>query len=120
MGLVDRILGRERGALTANQAIRSLWNSVLTGSGMIVTEANALERATVLAAVNILSESFAQLPLQLYRRDGRGRTEAREHPVFRVLHEQANSEMTAYTWKRTAMSSLAQWGNSYSEIERNF
>lgn len=71
----------------------------------------------VYQCVRVLSNTFAQLPLKLYRRrPGGGKDEARDHPLFRVLHLSPNPEMTSFVWRKIAMRHLATWGNHYSEI----
>jgi HK97 family phage portal protein len=72
----------------------------------------------VYQCVRVLSNTFAQLPLKLYRRraDGQGRDEATDHPLYRVLHLSPNPEMTSFVWRKIAMRHLATWGNHYSEI----
>jgi HK97 family phage portal protein len=77
----------------------------------------ALNVATVLTCVRILSESFASVPLILYRRlPGGGKERAVDHPLYPVLHDQPNPDMTSFAWRELLMSHLATWGNGYSEI----
>lgn len=71
----------------------------------------------VYQCVRVLSNTFAQLPLKLYRRrPGGGKDEATDHPLYRVLHLAPNPEMTSFVWRKIAMRHLATWGNHYSEI----
>lgn len=71
----------------------------------------------VYQCVRLLSNTFAQLPLKLYRRrPGGGKDEATDHPLYRVLHLAPNPEMTSFVWRKIAMRHLATWGNHYSEI----
>jgi len=59
------------------------------------------------------------MSLPVYRRLDRGRTRAREHPAYKLLHDQPNGEVTSYTFRSTLMAHLALWGNAYAEIEFN-
>jgi HK97 family phage portal protein len=71
----------------------------------------------VYQCVRVLSNTFAQLPLKLYRRrPGGGKDEATDHPLYRTLHLAPNPEMTSFVWRKIAMRHLATWGNHYSEI----
>lgn len=90
-----------------------------TGSGMSVNEDSAMQIAAVFAAVRILAESVASLPLKVYRRDGRTRTAAPDHVLYGLLHDAGNDLMTAFQLREVWMVHMSLWGNSYSEIERN-
>lgn len=85
-------------------------------SGKTVNEMSALQISAVFACVKILAESVACLPLHVYQRDGNNKMLATSHPLYRVLHDAVNEEMTAYSFKETLMLHLLTNGNSYSEI----
>lgn len=87
-------------------------------SGVNVNESTAMRFTAVFAAVRVLAETIASLPLPVYRRlVPRGKERAPEHPLYQVLHDRANDEMTSFTWRETSMGHLCLWGNTYSEIE---
>jgi len=89
-------------------------------SGVSVNEQSALRVTAYLAAVKIISETLASLPLNVYRKlETGGKARATEHPAYEVLHNQANDEMTAYQFKETIQGHICNWGNGYAEIERN-
>ena len=51
----------------------------------------------VYACVRILSEAVAGLPLHLYRYNSGGSKEkALEHPLYFLLHDEPNPEMTSF------------------------
>lgn len=85
-------------------------------SGKTVNEITALQISAVFSCVKILAESVACLPLHVYQREGSNKTLATQHPLYRVLHDAANEEMTAYSFKETLMLHLLTNGNSYSKI----
>jgi len=68
----------------------------------------------------VLAESVASLPCILYRRraDG-GKDRATDHPLFQVLHDQANGWNTAFEYVEGTMTNLAMRGNGYAFVERN-
>lgn len=72
-----------------------------------------------LAAVKILSETIASLPLHLYQARDNRRERAPNHPLYEVLHDQANPEMTAYTFRETVQGHILNWGNGYAYIDRD-
>jgi len=98
--------------------LKSIGRYARTASGTDIDEGNALEIMPGLACVKVLAESVAQLPLVLYRNiDERKRERARNHPLFDLLHNAPNPEMTSFYWRETMMGHLALRGNAYSEIE---
>ena len=89
-------------------------------SGVYVTEETSLKFMAVYAAVRIISETIASLPLRVYRRlSNGGKEKAPDHKLYRVLHDSPNPEMTAFTYRETVMAHLLGWGNSYSEMVKN-
>lgn len=91
-----------------------------TASGKYVTERSAMQMTAVYCCVRILSEAVASLPLQFYRytNDG-GKEKAVEHPLYFLLHDEPNPEMTSFIFRETLMTHLLLWGNAYSQIIRN-
>jgi len=90
-----------------------------TFAGTDVTETTALNLSAVWNATTIISGTVASLPLILYKRTGSNKTRAKNHPLFNVLHNQANPEMTSFIWRETAQQHILLWGNHYSLIKRN-
>jgi len=86
-------------------------------AGIGVSEAGSLRNMAVFACVGIISQSLASVPLILYERNGRLRTRAVDHPLYRVLHDQGNSEMYAFEVRETRLAHALLWGNAYAEIE---
>ena len=77
----------------------------------------ALNIVTVYQCVRILAETFASLPLIVYRRlPGGGKERATDHPWYEVLHGRPNTDMTSFVWRELLMSHLATWGNGYNQI----
>ena len=87
-------------------------------AGINVSEDSAMRLAAVNACVRVLSEDVASLPEHIYRRTGEGGKErAREHPLYQILHDQPNPEMTAFTFKQTLMVNVLLTGNAYAFLE---
>ncbi len=88
-----------------------------TYSGKRVTPETALSIAAVYAAVRIISESVAGLPFKVFEKleDGKGRREATDHPIYRLIHRQANQEHTAHGMKISMNANALVRGNGYSE-----
>ena len=91
-----------------------------TTSGKAVTERSAMQMTAVYSCVRILSEAIAGLPVHLYRYDGSGGKEkATTHPLYFLLHDEPNPEMTSFVFRETLMTHLLLWGNAYAQIIRN-
>ena len=91
-----------------------------TNAGKLVNESTAMQTSAVYACVRILAEAVASLPLHVYRRteDG-GKEQHFRPPLFPLLHDAPNSEMTSFVFRETLMSHLLLWGNAYAQIIRN-
>ena len=91
-----------------------------TTSGKFVNERTSMQMTAVYCCVRILSEAVAGLPLHLYRyTDEGGKEKAADHPLYFLLHDEPNPEMTSFVFRETMMAHLLLWGNSYSQIIRN-
>lgn len=85
-------------------------------AGVSVNNYTAMRLTAVFACVRIISESMASLPLKIYRRTGTGKEEARDHPLWRLLHDAPNDEMTAMQFRETLQSHILLWGNAYAYV----
>ncbi len=90
-----------------------------TTSGKTVNERTAMQTTAVYACVRILAETIASLPLHTYRYTEGGKQKAREHPLYNLLSNAPNPEMTSFVFRETLMGHLLLWGNSYSQIIRD-
>ena len=89
-------------------------------AGKNVSETSAMQMTAVYACVRILSEAVAGLPLHLYRYGEKGTKEkAIDHPLYHLLHDEPNPEMTSFIFRETLMTHLLLWGNAYAQIIRN-
>lgn len=88
-------------------------------SGKRVTEISSMQMSAVYSCVRILSETIASLPIHVYEYTSLGSTKAVSHPIYRLLHDEPNSEMTSYIFRETLMTHLLLWGNAYAQIVRN-
>ena len=103
---------------TAGSAYRFLFGG--STSGKAVTERSAMQMTAVYSCVRILAEAVAGLPLHLYRyTDTGGKEKAIDHPLYTLLHDEPNPEMTSFVFRETLMTHLLLWGNAYAQIIRN-
>ena len=89
-------------------------------SGKLVTERSSMQMTAVYSCVRILAEAIAGLPLHLYQytEDG-GKEKALEHPIYQLLHDEPNPEMSSFVFRETLMTHLLLWGNAYAQVIRN-
>ena len=91
-----------------------------TTSGKSVTERSAMQMTAVYSCVRILAEAVAGLPLHLYRyTESGGKEKAIDHPLYRLLHDEPNPEMSSFVFRETLMTHLLLWGNAYAQVIRN-
>jgi HK97 family phage portal protein len=124
--MMDRVLGmvglQRRSLANPSDELLALFGAVPTAAAMSVTPETAMRLPVLYAAVKVLAESVAQLPLILYRRnrDGDGGKErARDHPLFSILHDQANPWTSATEFRLHMQSQLCLHGNAFAFINRD-
>ena len=120
MGLFSGLF-RTRDAPT-NRTSGSAYSFFMGGatSGKRVNERTSMQMTAVYSCVRILSEAIACLPLNVYHYNAEGGKEkAFDHPLYRLLHDEPNPEMTSFIFRETLMTHLLLWGNAYAQIIRN-
>ena len=90
-----------------------------SSSGRRVTERTAMQMTAVYSCVRILSETLASLPLHIYESSETNSRKATKHPLYKLLHDEPNPEMTSFIFRETLMTHLLLWGNAYAQIIRN-
>lgn len=91
-----------------------------TTSGKPVNERSAMQMTAVYSCVRILAEAVAGLPLHLYRyTENGGKEKAIDHPLYLLLHDEPNPEMSSFVFRETLMTHLLLWGNAYAQVIRN-
>jgi len=121
MSLLEKWLGKSEER--QHPSVHNGWENIFGGAtstfaGVEVTVEGAMASAVVYACVRVLSESLAMLPLPVYRRlPNGGKERATNHPLYSILHDSPNPEMTSFEWRELAIQHCATWGNHFSEIE---
>lgn len=91
-----------------------------TTAGKPVNEHSSMQMTAVYSCVRILAEAVAGLPIHLYQyTDTGGKEKAIKHPLYFLLHDEPNPEMTSFVFRETLMTHLLLWGNAYAQIIRN-
>ena len=121
MGLLD-LLGRKRARDKPRNSYEGQDFSYLFGrttSGENVDEFKAMQTTAVYACVRILAEAVASLPIHVYERTSTGKEKKVEHPLYFLLHDEPNPEMSSFVFRETLMIHLLIWGNAYVQIIRD-
>lgn len=79
----------------------------------------ALRVSVVNACVRLRSETIGSLPCMVYDRQGDGRRVAREHPLYYLLHDAPNENLSAFEFWQVVEQNLCTDGNAYAFIETN-
>lgn len=84
-----------------------------------VTERSVLGLSAAWACLNLLVGTIGSLPLMVYRDvPGRGRQVAKDHPLYRILHDSPNADQTSLDFLEQIGLSLELRGNGYAEKDR--
>lgn len=90
-----------------------------THSGQMVTVDTAIQLDTVWACIRLLSETIASLPLKLYQRETENTSNvARSHPLFSILYDKPNADMTGVEFWGCMVACLLAWGNAFAQVVR--
>ena len=99
----------------------NLWRTtaagMMTPTGLTITPDTALNVTTVFQAIRFLSFMVASLPLITYQKTGDDRKRATRHPLYVLLHDTPNSEMTSFDMISLMASHVFGRGNGLAEIQ---
>jgi HK97 family phage portal protein len=109
------------GPLTAESPeIKRLFAGEPNSSRIDVNEYTALNYSAFWAATSTISGDVSSLPLIFYKRlKGGGKERYTDHPLYKVLHDEPNPEMSSMAFREAMQAHVLIWGNAYAEIERD-
>ena len=81
-----------------------------SNAGKSVTARSAIQVSVVYACIRVIAETIASLPFGVYEETDAGSVKAVEHPLYRILHDEPNPEMTSFVWRETMLTHLLLWG----------
>lgn len=90
-----------------------------SASGEAVNKDTAMRITAVYACVKLISETLATLPLVLYREKGEGRERAKEHALYKLLHDAPNYYQDICQFIETMQMHVLLRGNAYAEVGRD-
>ena len=119
MGILAQVK-EQRSLANPDARLLRLFGVVESAAGIAVNEKTALGLSAWWACVQVISEDVAGLPLLTYQRlQPKGKERATNHPLYDVLHNEPNPEMTPFTFWQTLTAHVCSWGNAYAEIAFN-
>lgn len=92
---------------------------VSSHAGARITAENALSVSAVFCCVRAIAEDCAKLPLEVYRREGDGKSKATDHPLYRTFKREANEDSTSYDARFALHFQSLLFGNAYAEWVRD-
>lgn len=104
---------------SSDHGARDFFGGHQTSTGLDVNEFTALNYSAVFAAVGLISSQVGNLPLLLYRKVGEGKERFERHPLYRLIHDRPNPDMSAFVFRETLQAHVLTWGNGYAEIQRD-
>jgi len=97
---------------------KNIWGVFDDNSANItVSQSTALNLSAVSSCNRVISESIASPPVHVY--DRQTGEIAINHPVYKLLHNQANQFLTSFAFREIMQTYLNLWGNAYARIVRN-
>lgn len=92
----------------------------LTTAGVQMDVPMAEGLPAVYACQRVISETAGQVPTKTMRvMENGGKKADPDHPLYYLLHDQWNDELTAYQGKEIVTRHVAGWGRGYAQIVRN-
>jgi HK97 family phage portal protein len=88
-----------------------------SGSGVRIDGNSARAQTTVLACVSVIAQGLADLGLELFeRRADETRRQAREVPLYRLLHDAPNESQTSFEFVEMMTAHACLRGSAYARI----
>lgn len=89
-------------------------------TGLSVTLERTLQLSAAWACIRLLSETIATLPCNVYERgDGNDRKSAPRHPLYELLHNSPNADMTAVSFWQAYVAGMLSCGYGAAEKVMN-
>ena len=99
----------------------SSWGDVLNGGSKLSVSKSTIETIpSVFAAIRILSQTIAVLPIQYFREDDKNKIVDKSSDLYYLLHNEPNKFQTPFQFKEWLTRSLIVNGNSIFVINWNY
>ena len=107
-----------------NFPLNDVWYDAFIGgvsssAGINVVNQSMLRIPAFWQGVELLSSDIAKIPIDICTGDPGDQKKALSHPAYRLIHDQANEEQSAFEFWRMMIANRLIWNNSYAWIQRN-
>lgn len=108
--------------LTDPQLISAIGGHTDSHAGKPVSIDSAMQLSTAWACIRLISQTWGTLPVQvkIWNEGKQAAETTRSHPLYALLHDAPNADMSAVEFWSAMGVSLMTWGNAYAEIERGY
>ena len=118
MGISSRVLSLVKKAVgISTPAAFSIFGIEATATGQTVTALSAMRVPAVACAVSLISETIGNLPVKLFDRESRGAN--KDHPAYRVIHDEANPWTSAEALRVELTTDALLHGSGFAVVVRN-
>jgi len=127
MGLVQHVLSYWYPELRATGSIEdpatpltSIFDATnKTVAKVSVTEESSLAVGAVFSCVKVISETMAQMDLEVVERVGKITKANTNHPNYWLLHAEPSPYYNRFEWIQGMVAYALLWGNGFSKIKRD-
>lgn len=85
------------------------------GEGQNVDTETALKYSAVFACCRVLAETFASVPIVLYKKNGNEREAVTDLSIYDILHNVPNEEMSHFNFAESMMMAMNTSGNAIAQ-----
>lgn len=94
---------------------RFLSGEPVTDSEQNIETDTALRYSVVFACCRVLAETFASVPILLYKKKGNEREAVTDLPIYDILHNAPNEEMAHFNFAESMMMAMNTEGNAIAQ-----
>jgi HK97 family phage portal protein len=93
--------------------ISAMHEGLPTKASVQVNEISAFRSTVVFACVRVLAETIASLPWHIYKHGEKGKEIDRGHPLYTVLHDEPNEQLSSFAFREAVMANAAVYNRCY-------
>lgn len=95
-----------------------IFGATPTASGIAIGPETALKVPAVNAAVRVISESVAALPLHLFKRTGDAKERDTDNPLYRLLHDSPNAWTSSFEFRKQGQIDVLLHGRAFGFVNK--
>lgn len=99
--------------------LSAIFDEHKTTAGVTITESKSLAIGAVYACVKVISETMAQMDLEVVEKVGKGTRASTSHPNYWTLYAAPSEDYNRFEWVQGMVAYALLWGNGYSWAKRD-